>query len=381
MNHYDKAEAALLKAIELNPGYEQTFFELISLYEATGKHEKVIETYNKILSSNPKNLGAAVGLGRFYLKMGRSAEAEGIFEELKLRSKSDPDLVKQIALIYLDEKMYEEASETLQLLLKGDVKDLDLYYFLGMAFEGVKKRNKAIASFKMVPETSSYHRSAVVHLGFLYKEEGEDEKAIRVMKEAVEKEPNEPELYLFLGALYEEMKSYDKAMLTLKKGLGHQPDSVRLHFRLGVVYDKAGDKTACIEEMKAVIGMDPTHAEALNYLGYTYAELGTNLDEAEGLIKRAMKHKPNDGYIVDSLGWVYYKKGLYKKAVKFLEEASRLAPDDATILEHLGDACMKVSNSRKGLKYYKKALKNKEKDRKALEEKIESLEIKLDQDA
>ena len=186
---------------------------------------------------------------------------------------------------------------------------------------------------------------------------------------------------MFLGALYEEMESYDKAVVTLKKGLEIQPDSVRLHFRLGVVYDKAGDKKTCIEEMKAIIAIDPTHAEALNYLGYTYAELGTNLDEAEDLIKRAMKHKPNDGYITDSLGWVYYKKGLYKKAINLLEEAVSLTPDDATILEHLGDAHMKANNPKKGLQYYKKALEKKGEDTKALEQKIQSVEKQLGQDA
>lgn len=177
------------------------------------------------------------------------------------------------------------------------------------------------------------------------------------------------------------MESYDKAVVTLKKGLEIEPDSVRLRFRLGVVYDKADDKKGCIEEMKAVINVDPTHAEALNYLGYTYAELGRNLDEAEDLIKKAMKHKPNDGYIVDSLGWVYYKKGLYERAIKFLEEAVSLAPDDPTILEHLGDAYMKANNPKKGLQYYKKSLEKKGEDTKALEEKIQSVEKQLDQDA
>jgi tetratricopeptide (TPR) repeat protein len=133
--------------------------------------------------------------------------------------------------------------------------------------------------------------------------------------------------------------------------------------------------------MKAVIDADPTHAQALNYLGYTYAELGTNLDEAESLIKRAIEQEPDDGYIIDSLGWVYYKKGFYKKAIEFLEDATRLVPDDPTILEHLGDAYMKVDNLKKGLEYYNKALEKKEEDTKALEQKIQSVEKQLGREA
>jgi len=200
------------------------------------------------------------------------------------------------------------------------------------------------------------------------------------------KGPDDPDLYLFLGALYEEMEAYDKAVDTLNKGLGLQPDSVRLHFELGVVYDKAGDKERCIREMEVVIKTDPAHAEALNYLGYTYAELGTNLDEAEALIKRAMEHKADDGYITDSLGWVYYKKGRYQEAIQFLEEAAKLVPDDSTILEHLGDAYMKANDPEKGLRSYKKALEEKTEDTESrddtgpLKQKIESLEKQLGTD-
>ena len=160
-----------------------------------------------------------------------------------------------------------------------------------------------------------------------------------------------------------------------------KPDYVRLHFRLGVVYDKAHDTEQCIREMKTVVKADPTHVEALNYLGYTYAEHGINLDEAEELIKRAMKNKPDDGYITDSLGWVYYKKGLYRKALMLLLEASRLVPDDPTILEHVGDAYVKLNEPKNGLKYYKKAAEKKKKDKVQLEQKIESLERLLGQDA
>jgi tetratricopeptide (TPR) repeat protein len=94
-----------------------------------------------------------------------------------------------------------------------------------------------------------------------------------------------------------------------------------------------------------------------------------------------MRHQPNDGYITDSLGWVYYKKGLYQEAVKFLEEATKLAPDDATILEHLGDAYLKVDNPQKGLQHYRKALKIKGEDTEALEQKIQSVEKELGGDA
>ena len=169
---------------------------------------------------------------------------------------------------------------------------------------------------------------------------------------------------------------YQKAVATYLRGLAIDKNSTRLYFRLGVAYDKKGDRTSCIKEMKNVIRLDPEDANALNYLGYTYADLGMNLEEAEDLIMRAMKFKPDDGYITDSLGWVYYKKGNYNKAITTLEKANTLVPNDPILLEHLGDAFFKALDNEKALEYYKRSLKNKKKNTEGLEIKIERLKNK-----
>jgi Tfp pilus assembly protein PilF len=125
--------------------------------------------------------------------------------------------------------------------------------------------------------------------------------------------------------------------------------------------------------MKKVIALDPENANALNYLGYTYADMGTNLDEAESLIRKALKHKPDDGYITDSLGWVLYKKGLFQEALIYLEKAVKLTADDPIILEHLGDAYLQINDKENALKYYQKSLQLKTEDTKILEDKINDL--------
>jgi Tfp pilus assembly protein PilF len=128
-----------------------------------------------------------------------------------------------------------------------------------------------------------------------------------------------------------------------------------------------------MDAMRKVISLDPKHSNALNYLGYTYADLGKNLDEAERLILEAMKYKPDDGYITDSLGWVYYKKGEYEKALEYLQKAIGIVPDDPIMLEHLGDAYLKLNDKTNALKFYKKSLEHKEKDKEELEKKIREL--------
>lgn len=160
-----------------------------------------------------------------------------------------------------------------------------------------------------------------------------------------------------------------------KEGLKISPDDTELLFRSGVILDKKGDKEGSMSAMKRVIKLDPKHASALNYLGYTYAELGINLDEAEELIKRSLGAKPDDGYITDSLGWVYYKKGQYDKAVEVLERAVIMSSGDPVILEHLGDAYKAKKMYSKAIEAYKKALSaNKDiANRAVIEKKIDEI--------
>jgi len=94
----------------------------------------------------------------------------------------------------------------------------------------------------------------------------------------------------------------------------------------------------------------------LNYLGYTYAEQGIKLNEAEALIRRALAISPHDGFYVDSLGWVYYRRGDYDKAIEYLERAVALAADDPTIAEHLGDAYHQAGRNTDALRIYRDAL-------------------------
>ena len=108
--------------------------------------------------------------------------------------------------------------------------------------------------------------------------------------------------------------------------------------------------------MKKVLAVDDEHVQALNYLAYTYAESGENLDEALELAGRAVSLRPNDAYITDTLGWVMYKKGKYAEAVKTLEKAYSLKPGEAIIAEHLGDAYLRNQLQTKAMWMYQRAM-------------------------
>jgi Flp pilus assembly protein TadD len=136
-----------------------------------------------------------------------------------------------------------------------------------------------------------------------------------------------------------------------------QPNNDKFHFTLGALYDSNKQKELGMDEMRKAIALNPGNAPALNYLGYTYAEKGDRLDEAEKLIRRALVIEPEDGFYVDSLGWVYYQRGEFQKAVDQLERAVNLTGEDPTITEHLGDAYNKIGKTRDASHEYQDALR------------------------
>ena len=181
---------------------------------------------------------------------------------------------------------------------------------------------------------------------------------------------------MYLGAFYEENSDYSEAEAMLRKALEMDAENTGVHFRLGVVYDKWKKKEASIEQMKKVIELDPMDAHALNYLGYTYLDLNRNMEDAEKLILRANEIKPDDGYIADSLGWLYYKKGNIKDALLKLEKAVSLVPNDPVILEHLGDVYLEIGEKEKAMEMFKRSLEHRKNgDNTELETKIKELSI------
>ena len=119
--------------------------------------------------------------------------------------------------------------------------------------------------------------------------------------------------------------------------------------------------------MKKVLELNPNHIQGLNYLAYTWAEKGENMDQAEALARRALKLEPKDGYVMDTLGWILFKEGQLDESIKILEGAYKSQPAVGIIAEHLGDVYYKKTLTDRALKMYNKAL-NLETDPKRIEE-------------
>jgi Tfp pilus assembly protein PilF len=225
-----------------------------------------------------------------------------------------------------------------------------------MALEEKGDAKAAALEYQLVGRGSENFFQARLRMAYLTFHMGNKERARQILNELLIQDPKLEEIYLTKSYFYEEDNQWDLAIQALTAGLGKVERPQEIHFRLAVLYEKQNKRPESIQQIKKVLELDPNNADAQNFLGYSYAEVGTNLDEAEKLIQEALRTKPDSGHILDSLGWVYFKKGQYAKAVVELERAHRLMPQDSTVAEHLGDVYFQMKRYRDALRIYRQAL-------------------------
>ena len=171
------------------------------------------------------------------------------------------------------------------------------------------------------------------------------------------------------GYLYCDLERWEEARDIFEQLIRLSAETIDHHYQLGAIYDQLEDRETAERHLRRALELDPRHVNALNHLGFMFAEQGRNLTEAQTLIQRALDLSPNAGHIIDSMGWVYYKKGEYQQAVEYLTRAAEHLPDDSEVLDHLGDALEKTGDVEAAIAAWEKARGLDEK-RTDLDEKI-----------
>lgn len=372
LKNYDEAEGSFLKVLELNARFLPALFDLAATYAAMESTDRAIGTYRRILHLFPTDTAAWERLIALYYQRGEVQLAEKAMDEMKAALGSGDVKRKRLGLIYLRYGKLKESIAELTSIVSAWPDDHEARYYLGAALEENGDLGEAYRNFELLSSESDYFINARIHMAYILEKQEKIDEATDLLRDTIgQRADKPPQLFLVLASLHEMREEYQSAMDVLEEGLGYNGESTELHYRLGVIFGKLKQTEKSIRQMEVVINIDPRHADALNYIGYTYAEENRHLDKAQELIEKAIKYKPNSGYIIDSLGWVYFRKGLYDKALTELKKAVELAPDDPAIVEHLGDVYLKKGSYGKALEAYEKAISLKNAETERLERKIE----------
>jgi tetratricopeptide (TPR) repeat protein len=375
------AKKEFTRVLTMDPQFVPAMFDLGATLERERQYNRALAMYRRVIHSQPNNSRAWASIGRLYLMMNRYGDAQKAFQKMIDLEKNDPTASFNVALICLEQKLPEEAIRLFRALLSHPRYENRARYFIGMALEEKGDLKAASREYQHVERGSEQFIQSRLRMAYLHFQMGEKERARQILNELQTLAPSEEEIYLTQSYFFEEDSQWDQAIQALKAGLNKVERPAEIHFRMAVIYEKQNNPKDSIEQIKKVLELEPNNPDAQNFLGYTYAEGGTNLDEAERLIREALRVKPNSGHIIDSLGWVLFKKGKYDKAVAELERAHHLMPEDGTVGEHLGDAYSQQKRYREALRIYRRALSMDNANPSELRKKINQLEILLKESA
>jgi len=217
---------------------------------------------------------------------------------------------------------------------------IDLVY--AQMLDAAGQHQAANVIYDRLPSTSPLKPTATVRVAENLDALGNRDEALRRLGNIVATNPTDIEALSVLGDLQRNARKYTEAADTYSRAIeasgGEAPGDWRFYYVRGISYERNQEWPKAEADFQKALSLNPNQPQVLNYLGYSWVDQGVNLMPALEMIQKAVAAAPNDGYIIDSLGWAYYRLGRFDEAVTQLEQAVQLRSTDPEINDHLGDA-------------------------------------------
>ncbi len=254
------------------------------------------------------------GLGESFLGIGQKLSAENGLDE---------------AQIYFRLALFLNPA--------SDIAKLELAELYG----NIEQYSKAIAVIEKIREPSPFWQNAQVRKALYLNALQKTDELMALLADLLVKNPADQQILQTAATIESARKKYEAAIPYYDRAIALLSSPVKkdwqLYYARGVAYERTKQWAKAEPDFKEALLLDPEQGAVLNYLGYSWLDQNMNIPEAFDLIKKAVKLRPNDGFIIDSLGWAYFLQKDYEQAVKHLDKAVELRPEDPTLNDHLGD--------------------------------------------
>ncbi|MHB8232233.1 MAG: tetratricopeptide repeat protein [bacterium] len=368
-----KTAASYLNIIKLNrPDNISAYYMLSKIYMAQNKKKKAEQNLIGLISIDPYFKQAYFRLAAIYILAGKEKAAINIFNKyLKINPYSETALY-QCAILEYALKNYP-ASRKYFLNFIGIAKNSkntlrlknNAYFFIGISYILQKNYKNGLVYLDKLEPGRHYIDAKLQEIEIYidnYKKNG-NIKYREFIEKTIAKMLSNPKLkrnlkfYYFSAIALSEIKNYRMSEYVIKKGLLKFTNNTALLYELGSAYHALKKEKKAYAVMKRILKINPYDADALNYSGYYLAVKNKDLKKAKIMIKNALSYDKNSPYILDSLGFVYYKEKKYAKALKLFKTALKKLGQSATVLKHIGMDYFMLKNYKKALEYLKKSYK------------------------
>lgn len=386
------AERALRQALKYHPGRFVLYSRLARMRRAAGDREGEVAIYREVLESHPRHYGTMVSLGEALIATDRLDEAIDIYVELLRHYPEDQQSIRRLSSLEFASGRAEQAAERLERALERHPTQWELAYALGQVWRGTGDDTAAMKAFEKIPPEHPTYADSRLQIAEILESQDNFAAALVEVERVRAIKPSRA-LDFHTAALRWRAGDFDSGVALLDDMLAENPGDDEVLYQLGVLHGMAKQVDEAVRYMQLTLEKNPENAHALNYIGYTWAERGENLDDAEAMILQALELRPDDGYITDSLGWVYYMRArpligagrkadgmaMLERAKKQLSLAAELTGGDPVVSEHLGDVYLLMDEKGRALEFYEEALllKPRTEEQPELLDKLEELRREL----
>ncbi len=363
------AIANLTKAVEKDPSFTEAMVELAYQYELSKDYVAAEKIYTRIMQGDsfPE---ARLRLINLNLKLNNPDRAL----QVALDGPHTKSFILDATLMFINDEFFAQGSTVLDMLTANGQVPAEYYFYKAViANDGEKDPAKALAFLAKVKKDDKLYPHALRFEAQLLHNQGHTDKALAIAAQGKELYPDGIIFYILESALLRSEKDLPGAEKSLREGLARIKGNPELSYELAILLDDSGRRKEGLALMEGVLRTHPDHANALNYVGYTLAEEGRNLERALVLVQKAALLDPESGFILDSVAWVHYKMKAYDKAWENIGYAVDIVDNDPTVWEHYGDIARAMGKTKEARKGYNYSLKFKTKHPDAVKNKLKGL--------
>ncbi len=384
----DEAVAAL-KPLADSKGLELLLdFHTALINDLAGDAKAAEESYAKAVAADAADYVRLVeAVGTFYERMGEAEKARALYTQYEVKH---PDTtlmapgLRRISAGGRPEPMVGSASDGMaealfnlaSLLQRENVREISLILarlslhlrprlpivqlLIAEILESQGRKEDALEAYDSVDFASPVSWSARLGAALLLDDLDRTEAAVSRLRAMADERKARADALIALGNVLRASERYTAAVEAYDEAVGRIPKLEKRHWSLlytrGIARERTQQWARAEADFLRALEFEPDQPYVLNYLGYSWAEQGVNLEKAFEMVDKAVKQRPNDGYIVDSMGWVLYRMGKFEGAVTHLERAVEVRPEDPTINDHLGDAYWRVGRQTEARFQWRRAL-------------------------
>lgn len=344
------------QAYALRPEWDSAVLLNAQLLQSAAP-QQALALLKKYLESYPDTKEVRLFYARALMEQKQNSEARAEFQRLLNTYPDNADLAFAVGLLSLDMGELDRGEKELQQALTNRKKDESVvYYYLGQLSEAKKHDEEAMQNYSKVKE-GDYNFSSRLRMAFLTNKLGKLDEARQLLHKTVAKNNQQRiQLVMVEVQILRDAQQFEAAYQVLMLGLEKLPNQPELMYEAAMLADKAGKHDAFEQMMRKLIEVEPGYAQAYNALGYGLLERNERVPEAMKLVEKAYQLAPDDVGIMDSMGFGYYRLGNLPKSLEFLRRAYAANPDPE-IAAHLGEVLWAQGEKEQAKKMWSDALK------------------------